>query len=545
MPGLGSRAAAQCRALFDRRFWLIAIVLLSARTGAQVASTLEESQTFDEAAHLVAGYSYWKTGDFRLNREHPPLSKLAAALPLLAMDLKWPAEHPGWEGANPWELGREFLYRNRRRPDEILFAARLGTIAAGLVLGVLIAAWVRRRWGSAAALAALLLFALDPNFIAHGRYVTSDVWAALGFFAAIATWLDAVESPSVKRFAIASAALGLALSAKFSLAVLPLFLIVLTFRRALAWKAIVPVSLGALLVVAVLYGPETPRSFSRPKLRQQVDPTTLTGRVFSQAGKRLGLPGHFYLLGLYDQAVHSASGHASSYLMRQVSTSGFRWYFPVAFLVKTPTALLLLILTALVLRRGPPELWAAAAGFFALCLASSLNIGQRHLLPVYPFLFVIGGLVLARLRWPLVILAIALLAGETVAVHPYYTAFFNFPSGGPSHGREYLVDSNLDWGQDLKRLGAWHVRQGRPPLCLEYFGMANSAAYGLEANGIPSSTMIRQGMQVDCIGAISATLLEGAYVGREKFQWLRDRTPSGSIGHSIVLYDLRNAGSER
>jgi hypothetical protein len=225
--------------------------------------------------------------------------------------------------------------------------------------------------------------------------------------------------------------------------------------------------------------------------------------------------------------------------MRQVSATGFRWYFPVAFLVKTPSILLLLILAALVLRRGPPELWAAAAGFFALCLASSLNIGQRHLLPVYPFLFVIGGMVLTRLRWPLVLITIAAYTGETVAIHPYYTAFFNLPSGGPSHGSAYLVDSNLDWGQDLKRLSNWHLRHGRPPLCLEYFGMAEPASYGLSAPGIPSTELIQGGVQADCVGAISATLLEGGYVGRRKFEWLRDRPPMASIGHSILVFDLR------
>src|SRR5262249_40359581 len=152
---------------------------------------------------------------------------------------------------------------------------------------------------------------------------------------------------------------------------------------------------------------------------------------------------------------------------------------------------------------------------------SNINIGVRHILPIYAFLFIFIAASFARRRWLLVAIP-ALIAIESILVFPYYLAFFNLPSGGPAHGPRYLVDSNLDWGQDLKRLKAYIDREHAPGVCLCYFGSALPAYYGIRELGDALQPR-------DCLGAVSATALVGMYTG-DDYKWLRTREPLARIG---------------
>src|SRR5579872_6984959 len=107
--------------MMDRFFLPAAALLLAAMACAQVASICLESQTFDEGTHLAAGLSYWKTGDYRMNPEHPPLAKLLCAVPLLFMDVTLPFQFPAWQERNEVDFGAYFLYTNRLPADAILF----------------------------------------------------------------------------------------------------------------------------------------------------------------------------------------------------------------------------------------------------------------------------------------------------------------------------------------------------------------------------------------------------------------------------------------
>ena len=182
-----------------------------------------------------------------------------------------------------------------------------------------------------------------------------------------------------------------------------------------------------------------------------------------------------------------------------------------------------------------------AVAYFGLAMLSHINLGIRHLLPMYPFLYVAMGAVLLerpRLRW--VALAVALLAAaESLTVYPSYLAFFNVLAGGPDAGPRYLLDSNLDWGQDFKRLG-WYLRaHGIRTIRLGFFANVDFPQYGIHAESIPDGATAET---LDCVLAISATPLFGQYVGIERFAWLRARRPTAIIGHSIYVYDLRKSG---
>src|SRR5262245_33811507 len=187
----------------------------------------ESSQTSDEAAHLAAGYSYLKTGDFRLNREHPPLIKEWAALPLLLINLNFPWG-PLWEQGEEWNIGRLFVHENRVSNDTILLLGRLPVLLLSLVLGWFLFRWGRTLFGARGALIALALWALDPNVVAHSSLITTDLGVTLFMFLAVyALWVWS-ERPSPRRLLVCGLMVGGAFASKFtSFWLLPVFLALL------------------------------------------------------------------------------------------------------------------------------------------------------------------------------------------------------------------------------------------------------------------------------------------------------------------------------
>src|SRR6476469_1937048 len=170
----------------ERRVGLCAAALLLVMGVAQFASAVLDSAIMDEGYHLLSGYRFLTTRTVQLWSEHPPLAQAIPAVPLLLLDLRLPAVPRTNE--EEWAASQEFLFRNRYSAETILLVSRSMKLLVTLVLGGVLAWWTRRRFGAAAGLGALLLFAFDPNFLAHGHYVTTDVPASLGFLAGCLTW---------------------------------------------------------------------------------------------------------------------------------------------------------------------------------------------------------------------------------------------------------------------------------------------------------------------------------------------------------------------
>jgi hypothetical protein len=529
---------------------------------AQLTSIVQENQTFDEGMHLAAGLSYLRTGDYRMNPEQPPLGKILSAFPLLFTSARLPLEHPAWKSVDQYHFGQAFLYENNLTPDQLLLLGRLPTIVLTALLGVILAWWTRLEFGAAASLLAVFLFATDPNLIAHGRYVTSDLIAALAFFLSVVTWTRFLYLRSTASLVLAGLALGLALASKFSTVVLPPILILLYLVRARQekrfslshlLKSLLAACGIAVIVVGIIYWPETRRARQLPRLAESVDRNHRVGYVFHRFGKAFRAPAHAYLLGLHGVAVHNADGH-ESYLLGQQSRRGWWYYFPVAFAVKTPSAVLLLTLLSIgVLLRAPPRgesfRWIALAlpmlFYFLLSTTSGINIGLRHLLPVYPFLFAI--VAAAFFRLPFRANARRLLLGtillvqtiEVASIHPHYLAFFNRLSGGPLAGPYYLVDSNIDWGQDLKKLRRYMDVHRLENVCLSYFGSGDPRYYGIAGRHLPTSEDAQGRAAINCVAAISVTLLRDVYTAPGSYEWLRGRQRVDHVGYSIWIYDLR------
>ena len=248
-----------------------------------------------------------------------------------------------------------------------------------------------------------------------------------------------------------------------------------------------------------------------------------------------------------------------AYLLGEIRKDGFWLYFPIAFLAKTPLPTLLLIFIATLhlafakrRERAIVFLLVPVVVFFVIAVWSHINIGIRHILPIYPFLFVwLGGVVSllwkTNTRWAK--LSVCLLAvwlfGSTINAYPDYLAFFNEVAGGAKNGHNILVDSNLDWGQDLKGLKTWMTQNNVEKIQLAYFGTANPNYYGIHADYLPGTLFIqpsddqRDKTRRASHIAISATYLMGYNLANPKtYAVFRPQQPVAIIGHSIWVYKL-------
>ncbi len=545
--------------------WAVPL-LLAVFVGCGVFAALRESATFDETTHLPAGFTYLDRGDFRHNPEHPPLAKAWAAVPLWVPGLaKADYTSPNWNGthvppgdpqrsrADQWKFGFEFLNGRiddpaRKDPRRLLVPGRCAMLVPALLLGFLVYAWAREIWGRGGGLVALALFSLSPTILAHAHLVTTDVPAALGFAATLWSFWRFCRSPHWRWALGTGFALGIALLTKYTtLLLLPLLLLLGAMwildgkgfaerrRRFLATSA----GIAAALVIAfvTLWAGYLFRysAVTDPGYRLEWEGVSGGGGVARRVGDwardhRI-LP-EAYLFGL--AYARGGAQRRLAFLNGKVSVRGWWYYFPEAFALKTPPAFMLLLLWVIAahLRRTRGRSfagWFVAAPivfFFVVSMLSHLNIGHRHLLPVYPLLFVAAGgaatlIEESRPRAAVAGLLLAGCAGSFLLATPRYLSYFNFIAGGPRGGWRYLADSNIDWGQDLPRLRAWIERNGVKQVHLAYFGTADPKAYGIPYRKVtlvhdfyPAEPASRPGSGEYL--AVSVTLLQGFYTDPDK-----------------------------
>ncbi|HVR70230.1 MAG TPA: hypothetical protein VMT87_05230 [Vicinamibacteria bacterium] len=544
--------------------------------------------TFDEVIHLPPGWVSWTLGDHRMNPDHPPLLRRVAALPLLFMDVRMQTDDHAWQVSRPWEFGKRFLFR-WNDAGRMLFWGRLSMIVwVGCALGLAVFAWTGRLAGFPAAGFALFLFVLGPDMLAHGQIVANDLGITLFLFLGVIAFERLTERVTAARVALVGLALGAGMATKFSgVALVPILgvlgLIVALRPEPLAVSpprgparrvdtrfaklavlagCFLPIAVVAAAVVWAAYGFHSPlardaaanAAFDWSRIQP---PNPLVRAPFALL-KTLQLMPDAWTYGFLHFLDHAQTRPA--FLMGEHSETGWPHFFLVTFAVKTPVPLLLLGVAAAVVAwreradwRRLAFVWGPFALYFVLALTRTINIGHRHLLPVYPFLFVAAGhaaatLWNARARRGAARAALAVLlawyAAGTLRVHPHYLAYFNELAGGPANGYKYLVDSSLDWGQDLIGLRAYMERNAVPRVKLLYFGTADPGYYGVACDRLPGyqppppSTLVREVRPGDIV-AVSATHLQGVYLDpavRALADQLRARRPVAVIGHSIFVY---------
>ncbi len=538
-----------------------------------VGSLVGDSPTMDEQNHLARGLALLKTGDARLSVEHPPLVNVLSALPVLTVrGLQLPTDHPSWEQPQGWYAFADQLLwaRNRQEVTTMIFLARIPIVYLTIALAMIGFVLAREMWGKASAIAALLFLLFDPNILAHGRYTTTDLGGTTFLMlAALLLWrMWSTSDRSWTKVLAAGLGLGLAQASKLSnLAFIPIFLLLAMlplygqpFSWRSAWRRVAQLGLAALIAILVVwatYGFQWGAySFENGGLDRLND---LSGP----------LPTYFQGI---EQVVLLSSGGRPTFLMGRFSTEGFLAYFPVAFLVKTPLPTLGLFLLAAVLlvarreaRRRALFLLLPAVIYFLISMQSGLNIGYRHLMPILPFIYVLSsGLVSGPLARRangffhqralpvLVASGVAMLVIIDLWIYPHYLSYFNLIAGGPANGYNVLVDSNVDWGQDLIRLKDWMTEHDVDRVKLAWFGTADPDYYGISYDplpGLPRHFDLWWNVPFDTdrpepgVYAISVSnLWELPLEDKHVFRWFREGEPDDMIGYSIHIYRVAADG---
>jgi len=553
----------------QRRFVLLAAVvaLLAAHYTLAYTATLGASTTFDEPLHMVAGVAYWKFDDYRLQPENGNLPQRWCAIPLLFMDLNFPSlDQPVWRESEAILLGQQYLSTCGNDPQAMLAASRAMATIWSTALCLVVFLWSRSIFGTSGGLVSLVLAAFWPALVAHGPLATSDACGALFFTIGAWSLWELFHRITPGTLAAAFFAIGIAPIAKHSSVMLaPLAVVYLAVIAALGhplivnlgpWNSVVRgrglrtiLALVALLVPLAgtvffiwascgfrydVVGPGCgPQEFRRYQTLESCNEHAGgIGRLCDLLAAWRFLPeGWLYGMSYVGATVRIRNAFAIGHY----SIDGWWWYFPLCFAIKNTLPSLFLSLWGVwiacqsvlrpLVQREPLSRGAYASlaplGILAILwptfLASHLNIGERHLLPSYPPLIVLAGgtiaAITAKWLWRSVVVLLALHAIDVSSRWPSSLAYFNqiVPRG---HEYQWLVDSNLDWGQDLLRLRTWigHNRHRAEPVYIDYFGSAidtdvipHAEQLGVaSASGVPQ--VLRPGLY-----CVSATLLQAVY----------------------------------
>lgn len=520
--------------VFKRR--LIIFLLLACFFVQSFTSLSSKSATFDEVQYFGIGKYLFtqQKWDVMGAIMHPPLSYYISSIPLLFVDLderyfKYDddtVKDLNFLSAVDYFRGQGILSSDKNKDDQLLIASRLMIVILSLMLGYYVYRFSSALYGEKSGILSLFLFAFCPNMLAFSGIAVPDMpLTVFSFIAVYYFWLSSKDSCQ-RNIALAGLFLGLALLSKFSaLLLLPIYLLIASALWISSKKS------SQLIQVIIIW--------------------SIAFFVFL-AGYSFDLTPFF--LGNEYRLSQQATGQAT-FLAGQYSDHGWWSYYSIAFLLKTPIPVILLFYVAIFLSLKDRTSRFTTITFLLLPIftflfvfsVSSYSIALRYILPIYPFIFVIiGSLAVYGIRCNYLIYSMCIwYIGASLYIAPHYLSYFNEAIGGPDNGYKYLVDGNLDWGQDLKGLKKYMVDNGIKKVSLSYFGADSPQRYGITYDWLPSHYLynpepdkmpeIKQNQLI----AISATNLQGVYLdNKEQYKWLMNYKPIAKIGHSIFIYDL-------
>src|SRR6266699_884834 len=467
-----STAAASRRLLLPHRMEVICGCLLLLMAVNFVPVIERKGLTNVEFYNIPAGYYNLAARDFGINNVHPPLIRMIAAAPLLPLNLNLPAREPSENAiAGGHQTFTAFWFANLERMDQIAFWSRLPMIGLTLLLGVTIFAFGRQLFGRRAALLAVLLFTLEPTVLAHGRLVQTDVPAALAYLFFCFMLYRFASRPTMRNAIIVGLACGLALLTKSSLIVtLPVFalVVVMLFWRAPREKRkratlLAQVSVAMLAMILIInssyFFQRVPLEANDARWIAAQSPAQFQQIITGLSVLSKIVPAYFLFVFFLVSVINRQGWPAS--LLGMYSRTGWWYYFPVAFALKTTVPFLLVSVGSLgwfswelINKKKTEFLWLIGplAIYAALTMSSNINIGVRHFLPVFPFLFILGGALLDRLlklsqpKIGIAVIALLLcwMTTETVRAYPNYMSYMNQLAWQHPHWY-YLSDSNVEW----------------------------------------------------------------------------------------------------
>jgi hypothetical protein len=495
-----------------------------------IFSVRRESISWDEPDHTFAGYMGWKAHDFGWNPEHPPLVKAVATLPILWMPLYVPESQNRNFKVETVLDGAEFNARNISK--DILTRMRMAASVFAMLLGVLIFLAAREMFGLRAGFIALALYAFDPNFLAHGALVTTDTGVSCFIFATVYTFYRYVKSPTALRLAVTCLAAGLALGSKHT-GLLALIMIGILGLCELVWpgasadddspaadvvtkkpsrlttgRMILALGIVGVAAVILLWSFYGFRYSARPAglaidpplaiTAAHVSSPVLASTLLTFSKYRL-LP-ESYLYGIAD--ISGVNDFYTAYLFGKIYPHGSHWYFLAVLAIKSTLPFLILLACAIAVAakgrlRGRREilfLTIPPIFYLLVAMASHMNIGVRHILPMYPFLyvFVAGAAAIlwtsSRVWAALICVLLAWQAVGALRIYPDYMAFGNEAWGGPNAVPKYLSDSNTDWAQQLIAVKKYLDDRGIKKCWFVYFanGAVDPSSYGIPCKMLPT-----------------------------------------------------------
>lgn len=566
---IGAQSFLFSRAKLQSRSQYLLLLLIVAIGGLRIFATCRQlSQTFDEPAHVACGLELLSHGRYHYEPQHPPLARVMAAFPLYVAGVAGHDLPDMWQEGNAI-LGDGVTYQRN------LMMARLGTLPFFVAACLGIFSLARRIGGPQLAIAAVLLFSVLPVVLAHGGVATTDMAATaavIGTVTAIVYWLD---GPTIPKSVLLGGILGLSLLTKFTVIPFLFLSLSITWMLKATYSRTTEVSnhprrrkrAVALIIVFALFVMWAGYGFSLKPITYVANrPHHLVNRVFPENGTLHGLAERAVEMplplsevgqGLAYVGYHFRNGH-ESYLLGQTGSHGWVAFFPVAILTKTPIPFLtffLLGIAFLFLPKRRAHDWVdwvpflCASAILAVCLPSSINIGLRHILPLFPFLAIVAaqGIILP-LRQALVSRRVCLygivalgscLLYSSFSSSPEYLSYFNFLAS--SHPEQVLVGSDLDWGQDIDALSRWCKENNVHRMSVAYFGSADLTRHGLphvsdlppfeRREGIIAISLTRMQMGIAENGTIPSA-------GSNGYRWLDQYRPIARVGASILIYSI-------
>jgi 4-amino-4-deoxy-L-arabinose transferase-like glycosyltransferase len=539
-----------------RTRWLLP-ALLAVLYAAQCAWFIRtQSLTYDEPVHIAEGLNAWRYGRFEQYNDHPPLARLWCTLPLIG---------------SQWQVDVEPLFDSFRvvriTPDPVSLAwrARAMNVLLGLLLAWLVWRAADQLFSPAAANFALALFAFSPSLIAHFSIAATDGAATLLIFATAWALVRWRHKPTWKKTIGFGLWLGLMLLAKFSTA--PMFVLALLWMLLRGADKIVPMPMrwnwnktAAALMLALLV---VWAGYFFHVSHLTVHDGTLTATfpnwndpivkpVHGDRNYSLLIPAGEYVEGFRELVRHNRQGQPA-FLLGQISYhGGWKLYYPIVILLKWPTIVLGLSLIGVAIAlRGlgrkadvPADLWIMAsfpAFYLAMAIPARFNLGDRHVLPMYPFAILWAAAVWEwagrkRAVTTLLILLAALNAVDALRYAPGYLSYFT-PFVRPAETFRLLTDSNVDWGQGLLALRDYQRNHPGERISLSYFGSVDPQLYGIKSDFFGGQK------RVSGTVIVSATNLSGQYLAEpERYRWLLEQKPVKILDYSLYVFQVRDNG---
>jgi hypothetical protein len=564
-----------------------------------------DSMIIDEDAHIPAGYSYITTGDYRLNPEHPPLIKDLAGIAVKMGGFKFPYEYfrSNANGAavnNQWQVGWKFIYEYGNDADALLMWAKVPMILLSLLFGYFVYKWANELYGKKAGILALILFVFNVNMIAHSRFVTTDVGISFAFFVNMYFVYKWLKKPNWRTLLWAGLTFGLVCITKFSAATLvPTYGVIwlmLAFKKSKVdkklflekiydkkvtnrlWSGLCSFALIGLIGMTLMWLFYVPHTMNMPAQVQKdliaesgVGPFTKPLQALSDSPitKPLGQ----WFLGFAMVTAHVQGGH-DAFLLGQTSNQGWWYYYPVTIAIKTqiPTFILAFLMFAIWKKLSNRKewfdeafLWVLPVVLLLMGMQGKINLGIRYMLPIYAFVFVSMSKLMSqydlKATWESVKGGVKGIKGKAtmvtvtlvvtvsmiwyvlsaILIYPYYLSYFNEFVGGYKNGYHYLTDSNVDWGQDIKRLETYVEKNNIKKIYVDVFPGSMPAKYYLGDRMIEWHV---QNGKPHGYFALSATFYQNSRLkknvnGGMDYSWLDDIEPVANIGGSILIYDLR------